>query len=249
MPAAAGPGEQIVWSGQGAPNTYPEPRARRLLVSSEVASLSAPGREPRGQPGVVEPVRAAVAARVAALPVAAPPTPEPSTAVSATPPTRVPRATSFSREPTSSVVPQNFDAELRLINAAKGPTRCRAAAPWQRFGSTSTHRRRQSIGAGGNSGSPRRPSSKRTASCKLRDAHRRARPLAQKPNLSFGSAGAARVIRLVALGATCTNKWATSRVCNCWKSSRAVRTIARYVNFLESTTFGTWLSNVRSVTG
>lgn len=91
-----------------------------LLGSSVATSLSAPGRAPHGQPRVVEPVLAVVAASVAALPVAAPPAPEPSTAVSATPPTRVPRATSVSRAPTPSVVPQNFDAELRLINAAKG---------------------------------------------------------------------------------------------------------------------------------
>jgi hypothetical protein len=50
-----------------------------------------------------------------------------------------------------------------------------------------------------------RPSSKRTASSKLRDAHRRARPLPKSKFLIWGQR-AVRVIRPVALGATCPNK-------------------------------------------
>jgi len=94
-----------------------------LVGSSVSATLSAPRRAPRAQPTAAEAARAAAvtsAAALPALPVATPPAPEPSAVAPTTPTTRAPRATSATLAPSTSVAPTTFDAELHLINAAKG---------------------------------------------------------------------------------------------------------------------------------
>lgn len=94
-----------------------------LIGAGASATLSVPRPEPHSRPTAAVPERAAVRARVATPPpssVAARPAAEPSAAASPTTPSRTPRVTAVAPTPTSPVVARTFDAELRLINAAKG---------------------------------------------------------------------------------------------------------------------------------